>query len=484
MPPLVLLLVGGEKELPEFKDMVETCKAAGPLKIYSANKAVDAAGQLQKAVQQCGVCHGALLHNNFTLKGKEEFADVIKKLLRDKYPGTVLVSWGNMKKAGTEGKDYHYGLEWSHKAQDAAASIAKVLLMIKNKEIGAEFVKKEKGEKEAPRKSLDATAPASQRRKSIDGEGSPSAAANPTQLRRKSVDGAAQPDSRRSTDKKPASPRPSIDAGSSPMRKTYDSFTAETAAMTRGSFDLGMPSSPLGNPAMQRMSMDSSHLRSPLGMTAGMGHAGSFTGMTAMSNLGPSSGMTGMGSMGGLSPMQGYGSMSPYPGMGGMTSMGGMGGMGVLTGLMPQSMTMHMNGMTGNSSLTPLTGMTGMMPMNSGMGAPLMAPMTAGMGGTPAATLTPMMGTGSVTGLPATTGTSGLSMTSFSSGAPAAQATDPSLAVTTQMSALDVSAVDSSNSELIKALAGEVNRLRQMVEEKRMMEANAGPASNNVSQPV
>jgi hypothetical protein len=47
MPPLVLLLVGGEKELPEFKDMVETCKAAGPLKIYSANKAVDAAGQLQ-----------------------------------------------------------------------------------------------------------------------------------------------------------------------------------------------------------------------------------------------------------------------------------------------------------------------------------------------------------------------------------------------------------------------------------------------------
>jgi hypothetical protein len=75
-------------------------------------------------------------------------------------------------------------------------------------------------------------------------------------------------------------------------------------------------------------------------------------------------------------------------------------------------------------------------------------------------------------------------MTSFSSGAPAAQATDPSLAVTTQMSALDVSAVDSSNSELIKALAGEVNRLRQMVEEKRMMEANAGPASNNVSQPV
>ncbi|GAX82035.1 hypothetical protein CEUSTIGMA_g9463.t1 [Chlamydomonas eustigma] len=477
MPPLVILLVGGEKELPEFKDMVETCKAVGPLKIFSATKAVDAAGQLQKAVQQCGVCHAALLHNNFTLKGKEEFADVIKKLLRDKYPGTVLVSWGNMKKAGTEGKDYHYGLEWSSKAQDAAASIAKVLLMIKNKEIGADFIKKEKGEKDTPRKSLDAAAPAMQRRKSIDSESSPSAAANPTHLRRKSVDGIVPPETRRSSDKKPASPRPSIDAGSSPVGKSFDSYTAGTAPAIRGSFDLGVPSSPLGNPAMQRMSMDSNHFRSPLGLMGGMGHPGSFTGVTAMSNLGPSNGMTGLGSMGGMSPMHGYnGSMSAYSGMSGMAGVGGMGGM---TGLMPQPPTMNMSGMmTGMPPLIPMTGMSGMsaasmMPMTSGIGAPPMMSMTPGISSIPSSTTIPMTGAGAVTGLPVSTGTSGMNI-----GAPLAHASDPSLGVTAQMSTLDVAAVDSSNSELIKALAGEVTRLRQMVEEKRIMEANAGTTSH------
>jgi hypothetical protein len=43
---LILLLVGGEKELPDFKDQVEACRAAGPVKVFSANKAVDAATQL------------------------------------------------------------------------------------------------------------------------------------------------------------------------------------------------------------------------------------------------------------------------------------------------------------------------------------------------------------------------------------------------------------------------------------------------------
>lgn len=46
MAPLVLLLLGGEKELPDFRDAVESCKAAGPLKVYHATKAVEAAGQL------------------------------------------------------------------------------------------------------------------------------------------------------------------------------------------------------------------------------------------------------------------------------------------------------------------------------------------------------------------------------------------------------------------------------------------------------
>ena len=41
-----------------------------------------------------GSVSAALLHNNFTVKGKEEFSDVIKKLLREKFPGVPLVAWG------------------------------------------------------------------------------------------------------------------------------------------------------------------------------------------------------------------------------------------------------------------------------------------------------------------------------------------------------------------------------------------------------
>ena len=46
MAPLILLVVGGDKELPDFRDAVEACKAAGPLKLYTATKAVEAASQL------------------------------------------------------------------------------------------------------------------------------------------------------------------------------------------------------------------------------------------------------------------------------------------------------------------------------------------------------------------------------------------------------------------------------------------------------
>ena len=71
---------------------------------------------MQRAIQQSGTLHAALLHNAFCCKGKVEFAgrmttrccviirqmltfwlvstDVIKKLLRDKYPGIPLIAWG------------------------------------------------------------------------------------------------------------------------------------------------------------------------------------------------------------------------------------------------------------------------------------------------------------------------------------------------------------------------------------------------------
>jgi len=47
MPPRILLVVGSERDgFTEFRDSVEVCKAAGPLKVYAATKAVEAASQL------------------------------------------------------------------------------------------------------------------------------------------------------------------------------------------------------------------------------------------------------------------------------------------------------------------------------------------------------------------------------------------------------------------------------------------------------
>ena len=47
MAPLIVLVVGNERDgFSDFRDAVEVCKAAGPLKVYSATKAVEAASQL------------------------------------------------------------------------------------------------------------------------------------------------------------------------------------------------------------------------------------------------------------------------------------------------------------------------------------------------------------------------------------------------------------------------------------------------------
>ncbi len=48
MPSLNLLVVGQEKELNDFEEALEGCKRyVGPLKLFSAHKAVDAVGRLQ-----------------------------------------------------------------------------------------------------------------------------------------------------------------------------------------------------------------------------------------------------------------------------------------------------------------------------------------------------------------------------------------------------------------------------------------------------
>eukprot|EP00198_Chlamydomonas_reinhardtii_P011424 XP_001700761.1 predicted protein [Chlamydomonas reinhardtii] len=108
MPSLNLLVVGDEKQLGDFEEALEGCKRyVGPIKLFSAHKAVDAVGRLQKLVQTCGQCHAALLSNHFTHPGKEEFSDTLRKVIKEKYPDVPVICWGNTKKGGDLGKHYH-----------------------------------------------------------------------------------------------------------------------------------------------------------------------------------------------------------------------------------------------------------------------------------------------------------------------------------------------------------------------------------------
>lgn len=68
MPPLVLLVLGNEKEgFSDFRDAVETCKAAGPLKVYFATKAVEAAGQLNVRAFFYSVWCRRVIHVSFIM---------------------------------------------------------------------------------------------------------------------------------------------------------------------------------------------------------------------------------------------------------------------------------------------------------------------------------------------------------------------------------------------------------------------------------
>ncbi|KAL6760725.1 hypothetical protein V8C86DRAFT_1760085, partial [Haematococcus lacustris] len=106
-----VLLVGDEKELASFEDVVAEAKRfVGPVKVYPAWKAVDAVAKIQKAVAATGKCDVALLSHHFTAPGKEEFSDALRKVLRDKYPTVPIVVWGHTHKAGERGKHYHHTL--------------------------------------------------------------------------------------------------------------------------------------------------------------------------------------------------------------------------------------------------------------------------------------------------------------------------------------------------------------------------------------
>ena len=54
MPSLNLLVVGDEKQLGDFEEALEGCKRyVGPIKLFSAHKAVDAVGRLQVRSRIC-----------------------------------------------------------------------------------------------------------------------------------------------------------------------------------------------------------------------------------------------------------------------------------------------------------------------------------------------------------------------------------------------------------------------------------------------
>ena len=42
------------------------------------------------------------------LPGKEEFSDTLRQVLREKHPNVPVIGWGCQKKAGEQGKEWHY----------------------------------------------------------------------------------------------------------------------------------------------------------------------------------------------------------------------------------------------------------------------------------------------------------------------------------------------------------------------------------------
>lgn len=81
-----------------------------------------------------GHVEAAFLHHNFTARGKEQFSDALKQVLKEN-PEIPIICWGKVAKGGTQGKDFVHGLEWDAKAGEQP--ILKCLHMLKSGHIGA-----------------------------------------------------------------------------------------------------------------------------------------------------------------------------------------------------------------------------------------------------------------------------------------------------------------------------------------------------------
>ncbi|KXZ46137.1 hypothetical protein GPECTOR_46g206 [Gonium pectorale] len=435
MPSLNLLVIGEEKALPDFEDALESCKRyIGPIKLFTAHKAVDGVSRLQKLVQTCGQCHAAFLSHHFTLPGKEEFSDTLRKVIKEKYPDVPVICWGNPKKGGELNKHFHATLDFSKGGGDINA-VVDILKQVQAGQIRAEYLHKDQ------RKGLD-------RRNSLD--------------RSDSIRGGVAPRSdsllRRTDSQRRASTEglraPTLDRTASTRRSMEDDTPLAGAMQTQ--------------PTLRRKSIDAG-ATSPTGGAAGLSHTGSLNAAGA--------GAMGMGGMGmGLphtaSMAHGGGSMAM--GMGGMgMPIGGVGGMGLgMPGLTTSpggsmNVGMGMGGMGMGMGVGAMGGAAGM-----GMGV---APAAGGMPGLAAGgSMNGLIGMGAAAGVGDISGMMG----SMALGAATAAPAMPAAAAASPAAA----AGGGSNAELIKMLAAEVARLRKAVEEKRAREAEAATHQQQLQQ--
>lgn len=194
---LGILMVGPEDWLGRFRDIVDSQHVARilgfPIKDYHSSKSVDAITQLNRCVDACGRCYGILLHHNFSVKGKEDYVELLKKVIKDKFPAVPIICWGDPTRGGRLNIDYHYPLKYQL-TDDDATEIVKVLNMLNNGEILADYSGKPTVSLATP-EQLKAAAHASVR--SVDAHAAPG-----SNNRRKSVDmqHADSPLSRRSVD--------------------------------------------------------------------------------------------------------------------------------------------------------------------------------------------------------------------------------------------------------------------------------------------
>ncbi|GIL78234.1 hypothetical protein Vretimale_7609 [Volvox reticuliferus] len=424
MPSLNLLVVGEEKSLPDFEDALESCKRyVGPIKLFSAHKAVDGVSRLQKLVQTCGQCHAAFLSHHFTCPGKEEFSETLRKVIKEKYPDVPVICWGNSKKGGELNKHFHATLEFSKHSGGDVNTLVDILKQVQAGQIRADYLHKDQ------RKSLE-------RRNSLE--------------RTDSIRGATRTDSiLRRVDSRRASAegsRPStLDRTVSSRRSMDDDGVSPSG---------GAPAGIQSNPTLRRKSMErkgslETHGNGGLGALphggGGSNGMGMGTGMGAMRLGSMSASMGSMGAAGiGMGGMGGgVGSLNAGMGMG-MTGMGMGMGAGVAQGMM--------NGGINGGGLNGLNGMTaaGVMPQQPSAGISLgmgnnFGSMRGPMGVGTASDMTAMMGNMSLGG---------------NGGGAAAAAT-----------AVVAPAAPSPNADLIRMLAEEVVRLRKAVEEKRARDA-------------